>query len=650
MSTRTIPVQVNNEYVQGAGVAVGAAGSHNDVVLEIAFSPLWDGLAKKITWLDANGENATLTILTTNMLKTGETTVYQVPIPAEPKAYAGELTMTIKGATVSGSTETRATLSTSCTFRVLPSAYSNAADESGDVTPTQAEQLQAEIDDILETISAAEASANAAAASETAASGSATLAMEAKTAAEAAQAAAETAETNAETAEANAKTAKTAAEAAQAASEAAQGAAETAETNAESAETGAEAAAATATSKATEAAASATTAANKATAAAGSATAASGSAGAADASKTAAVAAKVAAETAQAAAEAAQTAAETAQAAAEAAETGAETAQGAAETAQAGAETAQSAAETAEGTATIKATEAGESAAAALASKNTAAGNAATAVDSAATAVGAAADAQTAQEAAEDAQSTAEASAASAAGSAAASESWAVGGTGTRAGEDTNNAHYWSIVAQGAAAGGVSTFNGRSGAVVPASGDYTPSMVGADASGAAAAALASAKSYADGLAPNYDQAGAAATVQGNLDAHTGNTANPHGVTKAQVGLGNVPNVATNDQTPTYSQASAIANLTSGEKLSVAFGKIMKAIADFITHKNSTGNPHGVTAAQAGADPTGTAASAISTHNGATDAHSGLFAAKATLDTGSLTLKIGRDSTGVYIEY
>ena len=152
MSTRTIPVQVNNEYVQGAGVAVGAAGSHNDVVLEIAFSPLWDGLAKKITWLDANGENATLTILTTNMLKTGETTVYQVPIPAEPKAYAGELTMTIKGATVSGSTETRATLSTSCTFRVLPSAYSNAADESGDVTPTQAEQLQAEIDDIKTTI------------------------------------------------------------------------------------------------------------------------------------------------------------------------------------------------------------------------------------------------------------------------------------------------------------------------------------------------------------------------------------------------------------------------------------------------------------------------------------------------------------------
>lgn len=348
----------------------------------------------------------------------------------------------------------------------------------------------------------------------------------------------------------------------------------------------AQTAATSALSSANTAIAKASAAATSATAAAASETAASGSATLAMEAKTAAEAAQAAAETAEMNAETAEANAKTAKTAAEAAQAASEAAQGAAEIAQAGAEAAQNAAETAEGTATIKATESGQSAAAALASKNTAAGSAATAVDSAATAVGAATDAQTAQEAAEDAQGAAETSAASAAGSAAASESWAVGGTGTRAGEDTNNAHYWSIVAQGAAAGGVSTFNGRSGAVVPASGDYTPSMVGADASGAAAAALASAKSYADGLAPNYDQAGAAATVQGNLDAHTGNTA----------------------------------------------------------------NPHGVTAAQAGADPTGTAASAISTHNGATDAHSGLFAAKATLDTGSLTLKIGRDSTGVYIEY
>lgn len=69
--------------------------------------------------------------------------------------------------------------------------------------------------------------------------------------------------------------------------------------------------------------------------------------------------------------------------------------------------------------------------------------------------------------------------------------------------------------------------------------------------------------------------------------HIGNKSNPHGVTKAQVGLGSVPNVATNDQAPTFTQASALGNLSSGEKLTISLGKIMKAIADFIAHKEDT---------------------------------------------------------------
>lgn len=59
--------------------------------------------------------------------------------------------------------------------------------------------------------------------------------------------------------------------------------------------------------------------------------------------------------------------------------------------------------------------------------------------------------------------------------------------------------------------------------------------------------------------------------------------NPHGATKSDVGLGNVPNVATNDQTPSYTEATTLAKLASGEKLSVAFGKISKAITDLISH-------------------------------------------------------------------
>ena len=72
---------------------------------------------------------------------------------------------------------------------------------------------------------------------------------------------------------------------------------------------------------------------------------------------------------------------------------------------------------------------------------------------------------------------------------------------------------------------------------------------------------------------------------------------------SDVGLGNVPNVATNNQTPTYTQASTLANIASGEKLSVSMGKIMKAIADLITHLSNKSNPHGVTASQISAVPT-----------------------------------------------
>ena len=84
-----------------------------------------------------------------------------------------------------------------------------------------------------------------------------------------------------------------------------------------------------------------------------------------------------------------------------------------------------------------------------------------------------------------------------------------------------------------------------------------------------------------------------------LDEHKTDTSNPHSVTKAQVGLGNVPNVSTNDQTPTYTIPTANAELTSGEKLGTALGKIARAVASLIAHIANKSNPHSVTKAQVG---------------------------------------------------
>ena len=103
------------------------------------------------------------------------------------------------------------------------------------------------------------------------------------------------------------------------------------------------------------------------------------------------------------------------------------------------------------------------------------------------------------------------------------------------------------------------------------------------------------KSAIDNLPDSYARTDATkvekSTTNGNIKingteatvyTHPSGT-NPHGTTKSDVGLGNVPNVSTNNQTPTYTEATALAKLTSGEKLSVAFGKISKAITDLISH-------------------------------------------------------------------
>ena len=86
----------------------------------------------------------------------------------------------------------------------------------------------------------------------------------------------------------------------------------------------------------------------------------------------------------------------------------------------------------------------------------------------------------------------------------------------------------------------------------------------------------------------------------DFDKHTAGKNNPHSVTKQQVGLGNVPNLAPSDQVPTFTEATTLANIVSGEKASTLFGKIKLAISKLIDHLNNRSNPHNTTAAQVGA--------------------------------------------------
>ena len=377
---RTIPLKIQNEYITGDKGMIGAAGSHNDVILRMEFSGMWDGLTKMVQFRDALGEATIEVLLTADMLEADDTSVYLVPVPNGAKKYAGEMTLCIKGAAVSAQKETRATLAVYGRFTVAESKWSADAETEADVPASNVEQLQGQIENVLATIVDARKAATEAAKS---AEGAALS------------------QSRAQTSE-------------QYAGEYAQGAANSA---------------ASASSSATAAAKSAAAAAASETAAASSATAAKASEGAAAGSAAnAAASATSAGNSASAASEKASDAANSASAAA----TSAQTAQSAASTATDAAGTAGTAAEAASGSA-----------------------------------------------------SKAQASAAAAAESAASvdginktAQSWAVGGTGTREGEDKNNAKYWAGQAQQAAGGGVVSFNGRAGSVVPQAGDYDKGMVG----------------------------------------------------------------------------------------------------------------------------------------------------------------------------
>lgn len=64
--------------------------------------------------------------------------------------------------------------------------------------------------------------------------------------------------------------------------------------------------------------------------------------------------------------------------------------------------------------------------------------------------------------------------------------------------------------------------------------------------------------------------------------HTENKKNPHNVTAEQVGLGNVPNVKTDDQTPTVEMASDRVNVAEKDTFKIIVGKMMKWFADLKT--------------------------------------------------------------------
>ena len=152
MNGNIIDLTVIGYIVQGDGVPIGAAGSHDDVKLRITFEKDerdvgygWTGTVKRIQWMDARGENSCVQLLgvDTREDKTDDS-VHIVSIPAEAKAYAGNAQMSVFGTELmsDGSTEGQTIVTATARFRVLESVCAEPKNITADVVA----QLQSEID------------------------------------------------------------------------------------------------------------------------------------------------------------------------------------------------------------------------------------------------------------------------------------------------------------------------------------------------------------------------------------------------------------------------------------------------------------------------------------------------------------------------
>lgn len=156
---RTINILVDGSHLTKDRGTAGVQHEGNSTVLRITFDESWDNLAKSVTWWNAKGLNPVVRVLTVDMLEDIKTStrVYRCPIPAEPLTEAGMCTFVIDGFL-----DGKRQRSISDQLKVTAAPYAANAGAAADPTPTQAEQLQSQIEAVVASIRKAVEAAGAA--------------------------------------------------------------------------------------------------------------------------------------------------------------------------------------------------------------------------------------------------------------------------------------------------------------------------------------------------------------------------------------------------------------------------------------------------------------------------------------------------------
>ena len=148
---RTINVTVTGEFVRKDSKNAGVQGEANVTCLHIVMSDDWEAFSKRIIWRNALGESPVAVLLynsVEDLVAKKDPLTFDTAIPAEPLALEGWCSFTIEGFRESDPTAVAITVTDH--LLVKPNdAYTTPKEP----TPTQAQQLQTQIDGIVPQVS-----------------------------------------------------------------------------------------------------------------------------------------------------------------------------------------------------------------------------------------------------------------------------------------------------------------------------------------------------------------------------------------------------------------------------------------------------------------------------------------------------------------
>lgn len=148
---RTININVNGEFVKKDNKNAGVQGEANATKLHITMSADWEQYSKRIIWRDPLGEKPVAVVLynsVKDLAAKKDPLVFDTPIPAEPLSLPGWCSFTIEGYKEA---EPSAVSITVTDYLLVKENDTYTAPK--EPTPTQAQQLQTEIDKIVPQVS-----------------------------------------------------------------------------------------------------------------------------------------------------------------------------------------------------------------------------------------------------------------------------------------------------------------------------------------------------------------------------------------------------------------------------------------------------------------------------------------------------------------